>query len=407
MIAEKTIRTLEFDKVLELLAAQTSFSLSKDLALALRPSIDADEVREMQLQTREALRLLEARVDASLGGAHDIRPSVQRAALGGALDPMSLLDIQSTLECADRIRVALIRLQPEEYPWLVGVRSRLGTFRDTIALIAGAISGQGEVMDSASPALGRIRADLRVAHQRLIDRLQSILTSQTYRPAIQEAIITVRNGRYVIPVRADARGVIRGLVHDHSSSGATLYIEPLQTTELNNRWRELQLQEGEEVNRILRFISERVGAQAPAILETVTTLGSFDLALSKARYGMADRAAWSRSWVKTAACSSSRPGTRCSPGTWCRSACASETTSGILLITGPNTGGKTVALKTVGLLTLMAQAGIAYPGGTRLARRPVRGGLRRYRGRTEHRAEPLHLLQSHDQHYQHPAGYAG
>jgi len=112
MIAEKTIRTLEFDKVLDLLAAQTSFSLSKELALALRPSIEADEVRELQAQTREGLRLLEARVDTSLGGAHDIRPSVQRASLGGSLDPMSLLDIQSTLECADRIRSALVRGTP-------------------------------------------------------------------------------------------------------------------------------------------------------------------------------------------------------------------------------------------------------------------------------------------------------
>ena len=360
MIAEKTIRTLEFDKVLDLLAAQTSFSLSKELALALRPSIEADEVRELQAQTREGLRLLEARVDTSLGGAHDIRPSVQRASLGGSLDPTSLLDIQSTLECADRIRSALVRLQPEEYPWLVGVRSRLGTFRDTIALIAGAISGQGEVMDSASPALGRIRADLRVAHQRLIDRLQSILTSQTYRPAIQEAIITVRNGRYVIPVRADARGVIRGLVHDHSSSGATLYIEPLQTTELNNRWRELQLQEGEEVDRILRFISERVGAQAPAILETVTTLGSFDLALAKARYGMATRAVVPE--LGEDGCLQFEAARHpLLTGNVVPISVRLGDDFRILLITGPNTGGKTVALKTVGLLTLMAQAGMAVP----------------------------------------------
>ena len=231
MIADKTLRTLEFDKVLERLAAQTSFSLSRELALALRPATDVLTVRDLQQEVEEALRLLDARADVSMGGAHDIRPSVSRAALGGTLDPLQLLDVQSTLECAERIRGALQRLDPETFPWLTLQRTRIASFRDLVGLIAQTVNGQGEVMDSASPTLAKIRGDLRVAHQRLMERLQSILRSQTFRTAIQEPIITQRNGRYVLPVRADARGVIRAHVHDHSSSGATLYVEPLQTTE--------------------------------------------------------------------------------------------------------------------------------------------------------------------------------
>ncbi|MDB5057644.1 MAG: MutS2 family protein, partial [Chloroflexi bacterium] len=290
MITEKTLRTLEFDRVLERFAGHTSFSLSRERALALQPATDVDLVTDLQTEVSEAWRLLDSRADISLGGAHDIRQAVTRTSLGGMLDASQLLDVLSTLECADRIRSALSRLMAEEYPWLSYLRTRIGSFREVIALISQTVSAQGEIMDSASPALGRIRSELRTAHQRLIDRLQSILNSQTYRTAIQEPIITIRNGRYVIPVRSDARGVIRGAIHDHSSSGATLYVEPFQTNDLNNRWRELQLQEQEEIERILQFISERIAVQAPAMLEMVEGLASLDLALAKARFGAAMRA---------------------------------------------------------------------------------------------------------------------
>jgi len=145
------------------------------------------------------------------------------------------------------------------------------------------------------------------------------LTSQTYRTAIQEPIITMRNGRYVIPVRSDMRGVVRGAVHDHSSSGATLYVEPFQTSELNNRWRELQLQEQEEIERILRFIAERIAAQAPSLLSTVNALAELDVALAKARFGGAVHGTL-RPWQPTDVSSLSRRATRCSPVRWCQSA---------------------------------------------------------------------------------------
>ena len=360
MIAEKTLKTLEFDKVLERLAAHASFSLSKELVAGTQPAVELDEVRTLQQQVREAGRALESRADLSLGGAHDIRSQVSRTMLGGSLDPMQLLDVQSTLACADRVRGSLARLDAEEYPWLAGQRMRMGNFREIITLITQSINDQGDVMDGASQALGRIRGDLRVAHQRLIDRLQSILSSQTYRTAIQEPIITTRNGRYVIPVRADARGVIRGLVHDHSSSGATLYIEPLQTTDLNNRWRELQLEEQAEIERILQQIADRIALQGPSIQQTVNALADLDVAMAKARYGLSVRGIVADlSEGRSLSLISARHPLLTGEVVPISVRLGDDFRE--LLITGPNTGGKTVALKTVGLLTLMTQCGIPIP----------------------------------------------
>jgi len=368
MISDKTLRTLEFDRVLQQLAGYTSFSLSRELVEATSPSTDVDEVRDLQAQVAEANHLLEGRADISVGGAHDIRPDVTRAALGGALEPSRLLDVLSTLECAERVRGGIARLGVEEYPWLSQVRTRVGSFRDVASLIAQTVSPQGEILDSASPALGKIRADLRVAYQRLMDKLQSILSSQTYRAAIQEPIITVRNGRYVIPVRSDSRGVIRGAVHDHSASGATVYVEPFITSELNNRWRELQLQEQEEIERILLFISERIAAQAPSMLETVAALGDLDVALAKARHGQAWRSSLPAVGVSGIMnlLNARHPLLK---GHVMPISVRLGDEFRQLLITGPNTGGKTVALKTVGLLTIMAQCGMPIPAdpGSRVA----------------------------------------
>jgi DNA mismatch repair protein MutS2 len=360
MIPEKTLHTLEFAKVLERLAAHTSFSVSREMALALHPLTDIGDVEALQEQVRETLSLQDTRTEVSLGGARDIRPAVTRASLGGILDPGQLLEIHGTLEAAERVRGALSRLEMEEFPWLVEQRSLIGNFREIIALIAQTVSPQAEILDSASPALARIRADLRIAHQRLMDRLQSILSSPTYRPAIQEPIITLRNGRYVIPVRADSRGVLRGAVHDHSASGATLYVEPFQTNEMNNRWRELQLQEQEEIRRILQYLADRIGAQAAAILRAVDVLGAVDLALAKARYGASLHGVLpTLSDQGDLHFVSARH-----PLLTGRVVPISVRLGGdfrILLVTGPNTGGKTVALKTVGLLTLMAASGMLIP----------------------------------------------
>src|ERR687883_405804 len=284
MISERTFRTLELGKVLERLAANASFSLSREAALALRPATALSAVQELQHQTAECVRLLDMGVDVSMGGAHDIRPAVTRAERGGALDPPQLLDVRSTLECAERIARTLGRLD-ESYPWLQAQRHRMGHFRGITSAIAGAINDRGEVMDAASPALQRIRSELRVTHTRLVDRLNAMLASAQYRNAVQEALVTTRNGRYVIPIKAELKGQVKGIVHDQSSSGATLFIEPLAVTELNNQWHQLHLDERDEVDRILHELSAAIGQQAAAILSTVEALAAIDLGLAKARYG--------------------------------------------------------------------------------------------------------------------------
>lgn len=357
MISDKTLRTLEYPKVLERLAQNTSFSLSREAALALRPATDLPAVQELQQQTEECARLLDGGADVSLSGAHDIRPSVNRAGLGGALDPLQLLDAQSTLECAERLARVLGRLG-DDYPWLLSQRYRMGHFRAIINAIDGAINDRGDVIDSASQALQRIRSELRVSHNRLVDRLNGLLGA--YRNAVQDAVVTTRNGRYVIPIKAEFKGQVKGIVHDQSASGATLFIEPLAVTELNNTWHQLQLDERDEVERILRELSACIGAEAAAILSTVEALGAVDLCLAKARYGALVRATSpalnGEGRVTLVAARHPLLSGRVVP---------TDVTLGdefqILLVTGPNTGGKTVALKTVGLLTLMAQSGLLIP----------------------------------------------
>ena len=284
---------------------------------------------------------------------------------------------------------------------------RMDAPQSIIDEIGRCIDERGEVLDSASDALGRIRRELREAHARLMERLQRIVATPGNQPYLQEAIVTQRQGRYVIPLRAEFKGRIPGLVHDQSGSGATLFIEPIAVVELNNRWREAQLAEEEEIRRILLQLTDMVAASAGPISRTVEALGDLDLVFAKARYANLLRASepefvdfgflsadfgLKRKRGATDAQSdianpqSTTPAL--APG---RSAGASVTHPGstirllqarhplldpltvvpvdiyldedffILVVTGPNTGGKTVTLKTTGLLTLMAQAGLAIP----------------------------------------------
>jgi DNA mismatch repair protein MutS2 len=359
-ISEKALRTLEFPKVLERLANHTSFSLGRERAQALQPATDVETVRALLAQTDEGLRVLDEGVEMSLGGARDIRAAVRRAERGGVLDPEQLLDIQSTLECGDRVRNAIGRLD-ESYPWLHEQHQRMGAFRGIVEAIGTSIDERGEVMDSASPALGRIRTELRTAQNRIVERLNALVGS-SFRTLVQESLVTVRNGRYVIPVRADAKGQVRGIVHDQSASGATVYIEPAQITDLNNRWRQLQLDEADEVERILLELSGRVGDEAPRILSTVDALGAIDVVLAKARYGAALRATRPEiNGPQNQQLSLLEARHPLLTGHVVPISISLGHTFKVLVITGPNTGGKTVALKTVGLLTLMAQCGLLIP----------------------------------------------
>lgn len=373
-ISLQTVETLEFPKIREQLARHVGFSASRDLALALLPSSDPVDVRRAQQGTREARRLLDDRPDVSVGGARDVRPAVGLARRGGALEGSMLLEIAGTLAGARRLRGQISRLDEAIFPILRELALGLPDLPALEDEITHAIGDDGGVLDNASPALARLRTEVRIAYGRLQDKLQNMISS-SQADSLQEPIITIRNGRYVVPVKASHRRNIRGLVHDQSASGATLYIEPMAIVELNNRWRELQLAEAEEVARILAELSGKVGAQAGLIVDGVEALADIDLAFAKAKYAVAlrciepeiiDAPADDQSGAPTLVLTQARhpllDQTKVVP---------TDLQLGgeyrLLLITGPNTGGKTVALKTTGLLALMAQAGLFIP-----AREPSR-----------------------------------
>lgn len=398
-IAEQSLDTLEFPKIREQLARHTAFSASRELALDLMPATEVPLVRQGLAFTSEARDLLDEFPDITIGGARDIRPPVRRAQRGGVLDAPTFLEIASTAAAARLLRTRLLKIDRERWPQLVeqaGFLPMLSALEDAILRTIG---DDGGVLDSASPELARLRREVRIAFGRLQEKLQSLISSSQYSGALQESLITIRNGRYVVPVKAANRREVRGLVHDQSGSGATLYVEPLATVELNNRWRELQLAEEEEINRILAALSDQVGAAGGQLIGAVETIAEIDLALAKGRYSQALRCVaptiiaqdGGRKTVDGGA-RSNTPGQSTSGGqqsgfgppstvtrplaplmlTQARHPLLNQATVvpidlqlggdfQLLLITGPNTGGKTVALKTAGLLALMAQAGLHIP----------------------------------------------
>jgi DNA mismatch repair protein MutS2 len=373
---EHALRVLEFDKVLSRLAALASFSGGRDLALALKPSPDYAEVLERQRVLAEAIRLRTARLPLNLNSALDVRPALEKAGLGGALDGQELLAVAATQRAAHQARGVLTRVA-NQYPRLGGLGEDLIEHEKVVSEIGGALDQRGEVVDGASPALTVLRRNIKVSHDRLQSKLQEFLSSASGRLAAQESIVTLRDGRYVVPIKSDFRGEVRGIVHDVSSSGATVFIEPLAVVDLGNQWRESQIEERREVERILRRLSEVVGAAADDIAANVALLAQLDLALSAARLaeelspaGMsvlpgdteANNDAAPERWLQRS------PGTldlREARHPLLKSPVPISLHIGgddrVLLITGPNTGGKTVALKTVGLLCLMAQSGLPVP----------------------------------------------
>ncbi len=359
---------LEFPAILDRLARLTAFSAGRERALALRPSADLDTVVHRQRETAEAVQLDRMGVDVPLGGAHDVRERAVAAERGHALTAPELLEIASTVRAAERVRRTLARVALDA-PLLGEIAEGIADLASIRTLIEDAIDDRGEVMDSASRELAVIRREQGAAHDRLQQHVQSLMRSTEVRAALQEPLVTLRDGRYVLPVRAEARGAIPGVVHDTSASGATVYVEPLALVELGNQWRELQLQERHEVERILREISEAVGQSSIELVSAVDRLAMVDCALAKARLAQAMRATdlaqpgEVQPWLAAAPAPLRLVEARhpLIPGDVVPTSLEVGDEAQALLITGPNTGGKTVALKTAGLLCLMAQAGLPIP----------------------------------------------
>jgi DNA mismatch repair protein MutS2 len=366
---EKSLNTLEFPKIREKLAGYSAFSLSAQLARELLPTSSLEEALERQAQTREARYLLSVNDSVTVGAAKDILPSIDLAWRNGVLDAAALLDVKNTLVSA-RTLTRVFTKSPGMYPSLQKIVEALPPPAGLVDSISRALSDKGEIMDSASPKLASIRSEMGIAHERLLSKLQRLITDPRSAPMLQEALITQRNGRYVVPLRAEYKSKLRSIVHDQSASGATFFVEPLAVVELNNKWRELQLAEQDEERRILADLSSQVGTHAETLRYMVKAIARFDLALMCAKYAD-DLHAIEPELVPV------KKGRENHPGTTIRLYQArhplldprhvvpvdvdlDEQTFSVV-ITGPNTGGKTVTLKTVGLLVLMAQSGLQIP----------------------------------------------
>jgi len=376
----KTLNVLEYNKILGRLSGYCDFSASKELAQAIQPTANLDEARRLLAETTEARFLFSTR-DLTIGGSHDIRSAADLAARGGVLDPQVLLDIKSTLIACRDLKKSLENAA-EEAPRLAEIAVGLPETHGLVSAISQVLSDRGEVLDSASPKLASIRREKKISHDRLMSKLQKYITDSKTTPMLQEAIITQRDGRYVIPLRSEFKGRIKSVVHDQSSSGATLFVEPLAVVELNNATRELELAERDEERRVLAELSAQVGEHAEELTYGIENLAVLDLTFAKAKY--ADDIKASEPILHEMAENRKRKTKKQEPEATVNSSSATvrlldarhplldpaavvpitvDLKPGIsaLVITGPNTGGKTVSLKTVGLLVLMAQSGLHIP----------------------------------------------
>lgn len=358
---EKSYGLVGLFDVLQRLADLTAFEGGRKLALALRPSADASEVAVRLAQTREARDLLDRQRAGLVHGAADVRPAVAAAARGRVLSTDELLAIAATLGAAARSVKAVVR-EPGRWTHLAELLDGIGSSPALADAITGAIDEAGEVRDEASPALRKLRKANRAAHERILRQLESITRGEG-RDLLQEALITQRAGRWVLPVKAEFRARLPGVVHDVSDSGATVFVEPMSVVELSNKAREGLEAEAREVERILRGLSQQVADASQEIRDTVEALSRLDLALSR---GLLARQMGA---VAPEIESQGPPGFRFDRARHPLLDPASAVPIDIrlgegyrcLVITGPNTGGKTVSLKTAGLLVAMAQCGLQVP----------------------------------------------
>lgn len=356
---EHTLRVLEFEKVISKLGDQAACALGREAAGLTYPSTDIEVARRKQKETSEARAILQYEGNIPFGGIEDVRRQVERAAIDAILQPHELLSVLGTLQGTSRLAHFLGKLRPK-YPILGELAGEVESFPDVEKAISGAISQSCEVLDSASAALARVRSELRTAHARLTERMNSYLQSGQYRTIIQEPVITIRSDRYCIPIKAEHRGQFPGIVHDASASGATVFVEPAAVVELGNQRKQLAVKEREEVEKVLAKLSAAVGAVGERLLASLNVVGLIDCIAARAKLSILQGA--------------TEPFLNHNGQLDLRSArhpllvgdvVPVDVTLGkkfdALLITGPNTGGKTVSLKTIGLLTLMAASGLHVP----------------------------------------------
>ncbi|KAF0824449.1 endonuclease MutS2 [Cytobacillus firmus] len=360
---ERVLKILEFNKVKEQLLEHVSSSLGRKKALKILPSTDYEEVIRRQEETDEAVTVLRIKGNVPLGGIFDIRPYVKRAVIGGMLSPQELNQISSTIHASRQMKRFIEEFAEEEssLPILLGYTDKIIVLADLETSIRNAVDDNGEVLDSASETLRSLRNQLRTKESRVRERLESMIRSSSAQKMLSDAIITIRNDRFVIPVKQEYRGHYGGIIHDQSSSGQTLFIEPASIVQLNNELQGIRVKEQQEIERILIALSGQTAKNSSELDTIVDVLGEVDFTFAKARYSKRIKASKPKinNQGKISLFKARHPLIPIDEVVANDIKLGDEYST--IVITGPNTGGKTVTLKTVGLCTLMAQAGLQIP----------------------------------------------
>lgn len=356
---QEVFQVLEYDRIREMLADRAGSIMGKELAGELLPSSEFDEVQDRMRETAEAVRLL-ALSSPPLGGIRDIRSGLKKGKLGAVLEAEEILDVISSMYAMRGVKKFFKECE-EDAPILKECASGIEILGNLERQLENAIDEHGAVRDDATVELARIRRELKSAQSRIKEKVSSILHDSSYQKYFQDAIVTMRDDRYVIPVKQEYRNQFPGLVHDQSASGSTLFIEPMAIVELNNDVKQLAMAEIHEVERILRMLSAEIMKHGDILMENMERLARIDFAFAKARLARDMNASepilnQSGKTILRRARHPLIPADRVVPidleiGTGYR----------MLLVTGPNTGGKTVSMKTLGLMALMAQSGCFLP----------------------------------------------
>ena len=356
---EKSLITLELPAVLDMLAAEAVGDTAKEQAKQLSPSTDAATVRSRQEETSAAKTMMVVRGSPGFSGVKDVRPSLARADLGGALNTRELLDIARVLQCARLVRGYIADDSVGKTP-IDHLFYALHANKFLEEKISTSISGEDEIADGASPELANIRRQMRAAAARARDSLQKLISSPSYAKVLQEPIITMRQDRYVVPVKAEHKGAVPGLVHDISASGATLFIEPMAAVKANNELRELSAKEKLEIERILAELSADCAEHRDDISSDFEVLVRLDLIFAKAKLSYKLNCQSASMDGKGIVLRRARHPLLDQAKAVPISLELGESFD-TLVITGPNTGGKTVSIKTIGLLAAMNQCGLHIP----------------------------------------------
>ncbi|MDP1391948.1 endonuclease MutS2 [Lysinibacillus capsici] len=364
MIAERALKTLEYDKVRQQVASYCTSSIGKSAIEELVPQTDFDKVVQLLEEMDEGLSILRVKGNVPMGGIFDVRPSARRAQIGGMLAAVELMEISSTIRASRILRNFIEDLEADEVidiPHFISKKEAMPVLTGLQHEINNCIDDNGAVLDSASQTLRSIRQSLRAEEGKVRSKLESLIRGSNAAKMLSDTLVTIRNDRFVIPVKQEYRHHYGGIVHDQSSSGQTLFIEPDSVVQANNEIHRLKMKEQAEIERILLALSAMVQEVASDLFNLVKVLGDIDVILAKGKYGQANKCTMPKmnqdGYIRLIRARH--------PLLPIESAIPNDIEFGkditAIVITGPNTGGKTVTLKTVGLCTLMAQAGLPVP----------------------------------------------